>query len=174
MVNSEVQEKESVCSPFRFVGKRLGKVCKRGHDHGGGSYRHKDNTCVDCANLASKNYYHRDKDRIASRRAVYMASDKMRQYRKNWQKINSDKAAAYANKRRAKKLRATPKWANHAKIEAIYSEAKRLTEINGVEYHVDHIIPLQHPLVCGLHVHQNLQVILGSENMKKSNKFQID
>ena len=41
----------------------------------------------------------------------------------------------------------------------------------GVVHHVDHEMPLVHPLVSGLHVPANLQVIPGSMNRKKSNLF---
>lgn len=48
-----------------------------------------------------------------------------------------------------------------------------MTEATGIEHHVDHIHPLVHPLICGLHVPANLQVITGSENVQKSNRFVV-
>ena len=74
--------------------------------------------------------------------------------------------------RRVKKKSATPAWANKAAIAAIYREAKRLTKETGVPHHVDHVYPIKHPLVCGLHVETNLQILRASENQRKSNSFQ--
>lgn len=66
--------------------------------------------------------------------------------------------------RRALKLNATPSWANLEKIKEIYRICPK-------GYHVDHIIPLQGELVCGLHVENNLQHLPALENMQKHNKF---
>jgi 5-methylcytosine-specific restriction endonuclease McrA len=43
--------------------------------------------------------------------------------------------------------------------------------VTGIQYEVDHIIPLNHELVCGLNIPENLQIITQEENRKKSNKW---
>jgi hypothetical protein len=82
------------------------------------------------------------------------------------------------NKRRARSLArhkrvklATPKWANIKLIENLYLSSKNISDQTGIPHQVDHIIPLKHKLVCGLHVEQNLRIITKSENSKKSNLF---
>ena len=69
---------------------------------------------------------------------------------------------------------ATPKWV----IELFSEEMKYLVKLRddarlltGEDYHVDHIVPIKHPDVCGLNVPWNLQVISAEDNLKKSNKF---
>jgi hypothetical protein len=82
--------------------------------------------------------------------------------------------AAKDARRRAAKLQRTPSWADYDAIAAVYAEAQRLTRATGVPHHVDHAIPLQGKLVSGLHVHQNLQILTGLENIRKCNRFEVE
>jgi hypothetical protein len=88
-----------------------------------------------------------------------------------WKKTNKDRVVALNAKRRATKLRATPVWANLKAIEAIYAASARISKCLGIEHHVDHIVPLLGKNVCGLHVHNNLQVLPAKLNIAKGNKF---
>lgn len=109
--------------------------------------------CRECASDSNKKYY---ANNTAS------CNDRSRNHYLN----NKQAYIAKSAKRRAWKLQATPSWANSDAIRSVYS---RCTE----GYHVDHIIPLIHPLVCGLHVENNLQIITATENLQKSNSFTI-
>lgn len=93
---------------------------------------------------------------------------------KDWKRRNPEKNAFYVMKRQAAKLRAIPSWADMDAIEAIYAEARRLTELTGIKHHVDHIVPLQSPWVCGLHCEANLQILPYYENQSKSNRVWPD
>lgn len=68
----------------------------------------------------------------------------------------------------------TPIWADLSKIDQIYVKARQMSYSSGVGYEVDHIVPLVHPLVCGLHVEHNLQILTETENAQKSNKFSVE
>lgn len=74
-------------------------------------------------------------------------------------------------KRRAGKLNATPAWANPVAICEFYAAAKICERDTGDVWHVDHIVPLNNPHVCGLHCEANLQLLPGALNVEKSNRF---
>ena len=83
------------------------------------------------------------------------------------------KWVSYVVERRKKRDKSMPAWANKKAIQQIYIEARQLSEKTGIPHEVDHIIPSNNPLVCGLHVESNLQIITEKENQIKSAKFII-
>lgn len=93
-----------------------------------------------------------------------------RKSNKKWAQRNRDKARARHNRYRANKKLATPAWADHSAINAIYAEAVRLEKETGIPHEVDHIYPLQSKYMCGLHVETNLQILTQKENVKKGNR----
>ena len=95
----------------------------------------------------------------------------MAELSKVWADNNKDKRRHGYSKRRALKLKCTPKWADMKKIAEVYAGAKRLEDCTGLKYHVDHIIPLQGKNACGLHIWENLQVLEASLNIKKGNRI---
>lgn len=95
--------------------------------------------------------------------------DRARTASKNWRSRNKEYDAIKAAKRKALKLSATPTWADKNKIRTEYALAQWCTDVMGMPYHVDHIVPLKGKTVCGLHVEANLRVIPAVENISKSN-----
>lgn len=121
----------------------------------------------------SQRYYEENKEILQMMHNEYdRLNPKVRQDAiKRWRQKNPGYLNSIVAKRRATRKQATPKWADLIKIRQFYIEAKRLSDETGILHAVDHIIPLQHPLVCGLHVETNLQILTFSDNCKKSNSF---
>lgn len=112
---------------------------------------------------------------LANMRAYYSRNpDEFRARHKKWIAENRDRANAHRANYRAAKLKATPAWANDELIKEYYFAADFLGMVTGIWHHVDHIVPLQSDLVCGLHWEQNLQVLPASENLSKSNRYWPD
>jgi hypothetical protein len=80
----------------------------------------------------------------------------------------ANKCNAIDRRKAAAKLRAIPSWADLAVIGVYYTKASEL----GMQ--VDHIVPLNSKIVCGLHVPCNLQLLMAAENLAKSNRWWPD
>jgi len=131
-------------------------------------------------NTKTKKYYQEHKIEISLQKIGYNALHKEEKatygamYGPKWRKRNRGKVNAKASKRRAVKLKATPKWLTkeqYKEMESLYIEAVRLTIVTGIPHEVDHIVPLQGRDVSGLHVPWNLKVIPRSVNRSKNNKL---
>ena len=73
-----------------------------------------------------------------------------------------------------KLYRAWPDYlAYHPGYKIIYKEAAQRRE-QGEDVNVDHIVPISHPHVSGLHVPWNLEVITALANGQKSNHWWPD
>ncbi len=127
------------------------------------------------APLRKAEYKQRHKERVKAQAAQYRIrhADHIRESIKDWRSRNKHKLCHYAAVRRVAKGRATPKWSNQSIVESLYGLAAVWSKAMGIQYEVDHIIPIQHPLVCGLHCEANLQVLPMSANRRKSNKIDV-
>jgi 5-methylcytosine-specific restriction endonuclease McrA len=83
-----------------------------------------------------------------------------------------------SNAKRRYKIRdrSTPKW-DEELTSFVFQEAQRLRKLRdactGIEWHVDHIIPVSGNDVSGLHVWNNFAVIPKVDNLRKGNKNSV-
>jgi len=119
--------------------------------------------------IQMKEYYEQNKEKIKFKNRMYtkiyhqLNKEKRNAQIEEWRLNNLELRRLYESNRRAKKLKATPKWADMEKIKNIYLNCPK-------GFEVDHIIPLQGKTVSGLHVENNLQYLTKSENCSKGNK----
>lgn len=110
--------------------------------------------CIACDNAANKIHRELNKEHYKAAKHQHYLNNKSLYVSKD-------------AKRRAVKVNALTAWANIEEINLIYKYCP-------VGYHVDHLIPLQGLLVCGLHCEHNLQYLPASDNLAKGNKFNIE
>lgn len=91
----------------------------------------------------------------------------------SYRRANLHRYAQHSARRRLQVEQATPAWSNLEVINDIYKLAQEFREA-GLDVEVDHIVPLQSKIVCGLHVQSNLRIILAVHNSKKSNQHWPD
>jgi len=120
-----------------------------------------------CTKLAYEEKYP-ERVAIAKQKWVENNPEKRAEASNNYRLRNPEFYRQYSSLRTRYMLQAKPAWVDEAKLLEFYKLAVEL----GLE--VDHIIPIKHNKVCGLHVPWNLQLLTRAENARKSNKFDDD
>lgn len=116
----------------------------------------------------------RDKAIAASRSSYWRNRDAALEAQRRYKAENPEILKRLYLKRQLSEKQAEPVWANQFFIAEAYHLAKLREKVCGGKWHVDHIVPLQSKLVCGLHVESNLRVIRDIENMSKGNRHWPD
>ena len=144
-----------------------GKPCKFGHV--APRFTHNRN-CKECVHRRNRkrtknNYWTEYGDSDAYK-------EKKRAYAREWYEQNKDRKDNYSAKRREYVKRATVgSDEDQIKVKKIHLRARLLSLETGIPHEVDHIIPLIHPLVSGLHTSANLQILTREDNKAKGARF---
>jgi hypothetical protein len=125
---------------------------------------------------AAREYRRRNRERVREwgRRYALEHPDGPRRAKAKWKRQNPDAVAADRACRRAAEMRAMPPWQRRKDFIPIHALARRMSKSSSIPHVVDHIVPLRHKAVCGLHVPWNVRVIPASDNLRKSNRFSSD
>lgn len=158
----------SIClqeKPYSEYHKR--KAMKDGHR----------SACKSCEYVRNQGPYRENRLKVSEKHNRAKGHIPLEDYKKQ-RKENKIPRSYRVAKRRAMKKNAEVKWSDKQYIQDLYKNAKEansIFEAVGIKpkFQVDHIVPLQHPLVCGLHSEHNLQILTAEENIRKSNKFKV-
>lgn len=145
--------------------------------------------CKACKKAEHQAWYARNIEERRRKAREWNAANKERfnAYRNEWTREHKDHVLAKnrehyrAHKdmydarsaRRRQRIKRLVPWADMTAIRAIYAQAKALRS-QGIAVHVGHIVPLRSPLVCGLHVQTNLQILPVFVNAAMSNRVWPD
>ena len=151
------------------------KVCRKcDTEQADEDFRKGKRVCKSCDAIRVKKWHKENKEARKKHIATYYANNKEKVVAasRKWAKENPAMVKAKDARRRAAKLNATPLWADRVENDYVYHAARVIKDVYGTDWEVDHIIPLNHDKVCGLHVANNLQLLTRTDNRRKSNKFE--
>lgn len=161
MLPATAKEAREIGSTRYFTG----KPCKHGHV---APRRTSGGHCVECTDAAVSAYRKTERGRAWMR--DWSKTDTARAIQKRRRSRIEEKAYQAFWKRTNEARPATPDWLTQDQrneMLAFYIDAAQRDDL----HHVDHIIPLTHTDVCGLHVPWNLQVLTAGDNMRKHSSF---
>lgn len=141
---------------------------------------YKQPDCRDCDFKAHSGWVDQNRDRNRQLAMDYYfrknGPRKRRSHKEMTDEMRRDRLRLKAQMRATRAKKARVSWDTEL-TELVMKEAidlrHRLFKITGVEYHIDHIIPLKGDIVCGLHVWNNLAVIPKVDNLRKGNNFAL-
>ena len=148
-------------NPLRCCSCKETKDSENFHISSGSSRGYQD-SCKDCKSKIAKRYYKKNKERINAIKKVHYEA-------------NKDVYQAYARNRQAYKEERKPNWdleLTDFVIKEAYALKRIRTKETGIDFHVDHIVPLKGKRVSGLHVWNNIQVIPAKLNLEKGNRYE--
>jgi len=125
--------------------------------------------CKSCTKAQQAIYRanHADKDSLRHAKYRSLNREKRNAAASIWGHNNRGLLRAWHAKRRAKKIGATPPWANEDMMRLFYEQSQFRTAQTGIPHHVDHQYPLNGKIVCGLHCEQNFMVMTAVGNQSK-------
>ena len=120
-------------------------------------------------NNKAREWKRNNKEKVMAGNNAYMSTEKAKALRSKAAaaryKLNPEKYKAKSSAYCSRVRKAKPKWENENKILKYYKMAKKL----GLE--VDHIVPINSKLVCGLHCLDNFQFLNRKDNASKGNRY---
>ena len=113
----------------------------------------------------------REKNRLIARKSY---AKKVGGVKRNMNHTTESRAQWFRDKSnqrcgRAKQARFTDEFTSFVNKEA-HELRKLRNKLTGLEWHVDHVLPLRGKDICGLHIWSNLQVIPKIVNLRKGAK----
>lgn len=128
------------------------------------------------ASRESREWRERHPERYLSKLADYRAENReyFRAYNRAYASANLEQFRAKNATRRAARRCAVPLWFSELDDFVIQEAAdlcRRREAVTGFAWHIDHMIPLQARIACGLHCAANFQVIPAYLNLWKRNRM---
>lgn len=109
----------------------------------------------------------KDHVREVAKRYRESHNEEIRSRIKRWRAENRRMVADKELRRTARIREATPPWADMDAIRNIYQEAAEMRASTGMDYEVDHIVPIGSKMVQGLHIALNLRIVTSKVNKEK-------